>query len=172
MNVTETNRKTLFEIEVDLLHLDELLLESEGEITPAIEIELAKVEADLRGKADSYAAIIRKHEADAVVCQAEIDRLNKRKTVRENTVRRLKETFKAFMEKRGLPKVETHKNTFAIQKNGGAIPLNGEGVDGLPDECVIIRRDPDRKAIAEKLTAGVELPGWSLGERGTHLRLR
>ncbi len=164
--------KTLFEIETDLMLLDELLLETEGEITPDVEVELAKVEADLKGKADSYAAIIRKHEADAVVCQAEIDRLNKRKSVRENTVKRLKDTFKTFMDRRGLPKVETQKNTFAIQKNGGALPLKGDGVDGLPEDCVIIRRDPDRKAIAEKLAAGASLDGWELGERGTHLRLR
>lgn len=60
-----------------------------------------------------------------------------------------------------------------IQANGGRAPLLGLAtVDAatLPDDLVVIRREPDPDAIRLALAAGREVPGVTVGARGSHVQ--
>lgn len=68
-----------------MAELDEEIMKSDGEITPAVEALLSQDENDLTRKIDGYGAIIHEYEGKLAVIDAEIKRLGKLKSLYDNT---------------------------------------------------------------------------------------
>jgi len=182
MTETQTTKpRTLFNITEDLLTIERLIDEVEGDISaPEVEAAITAWMAEMGGdqavKCDGYIGLIRKWEMQAAAAKAERDQYAKIAQVRGNRIDALKQRLKEHMERTGQAKIETATGrTIAIQKNGGKAPMV---VDPVVDPQAVDARyqritiDLDNEAVRAALEAGEKLAFASLGERGTSLRIR
>lgn len=174
-------RQTLWEIDANLIALDELLEENGGEITDPkceaiIDEWFAELKGDLNNKVDGYVGFITELTARAEVRKAEADRLAFRAKVDNNLKTNLKERLKFFLESRNTKKLETKRYKVTVAGNGGKLPMQIspkviEHPETLPAVYQRIQISPNTDAIRADLEAGKPIDFASLGERGTHLRI-
>lgn len=127
------------------------------------------IEADMDTKSDSYAKIIKSMAGDVATLDAEIKRLQERKSAMVRRSEWLKSQLEAVMRVTGRTKFKTALFTYNIQKNGGVRPVEFTG--DVPREW-LKPGEPDTKRIREHLETFGELPFAKFGERGESLRIR
>lgn len=127
------------------------------------------IEADMDTKADSYAKIIKSMDGDTAQIDAEIKRLQDRKSSIGKRKEWMKQQLFDSMKATGRTKFKTALFSYNIQKNGGAVPVDITAP--VPAEW-LKPGDPDTKKIREYLESGNELGFAVLGERGESLRIR
>lgn len=158
----------LYELTNAYLNIQELI-ENGGDYEGVLET----IEDELEVKADNYARIIRNMEGDIVALKAEEKRLADKRKQCEAAIDRLKGNLFDSMKKTGKEKFKTELFSFAIQKNGGALPVVVDvETDQLPDDLVIITEKPDLKAIAKFIEETGDLTFAHFGERGESLRIK
>ena len=166
----------LYELTNDFLQLQQMLEDPEVD-ADVINDTMEAIEGAIEVKADGYAMIIRNMEGNVTAIKAEMERLQAKKNLLENSIKRLKDNLQQAMILTGKTKFKTDLFSFGIQKNGGALPVIVD-VDtaALPDECVIVTEKPDLKALAAFLQ-DPELKDLygnyaHFGERGESLRIK
>lgn len=142
----------------------------ENEIPPdAIPDMLAALEGEFSDKAIQVAAFMRKLEATAAAIKVEEDKMSKRRQALEKKVSTFRDYIKMNMESTGITKIPSPWFVLSVQKSQASVEIDDEGA--LPDEFVVIKKQPNKLAIKEILKAGLEVPGARL-VNGTHLVLR
>ena len=174
--------RTLYEITEDVLKLNELLDEVEGdlgrcgEIEPAITAWLISLGVEQEKKLDGYAGLILQLEMEAVAAKAEAEQWQAKARSRESRVKFLKERLKQHLTLTGQTKVTTASGRLIkVQSNGGQKPIiyaDEIDLNTAPEDHVIVRRDLDRAKVRETLESGGTLPFAVLAERGPQLRIR
>ena len=175
--VTETTRRSLFNISEDLEKLNDLLdgAGDDAEQQEIISQWLDSVGEERDRKLDGYAALISEMQARADVRKAEAKRMQELATTDDNRARLLKDRLKAFFLTHDLKTVNTNRYKLTLAKNGGKAPLildENLAVTQLPEHFQRVSIDPDTVAIREALEAGTELDFARLGERGTSMRIK
>lgn len=93
---------------------------------------------------------------------------------RKSRAERRKEAMRALMfrlmKAAALPKLVLPEATLSVGKKAATVEIVDE--DALPDNVVRITRAPDKKAIADLLKAGDDVPGAKMGEPGETLTVR
>lgn len=169
--------RSLFTISEDFLALDALLEELNGDISDpkvatAVDAWFTELDKDLNKKADNYAAFVTELLARAKARKEEADRLSHRAEMDTNTAKWLKDRLKGVLQERGIKKLDTDRFVISVCVNGGKQPLTmPENIDDLPVSFCKVILEPDVDLIRNTLSAGDAVPGCSLGERGTHLRI-
>jgi hypothetical protein len=174
--------RTLFEIGDDLTALAELFEDLGGEVTEdeagqALEAWFDQLGEERDRKIDGYCALIREFEERSDARELEAKRLMALAGTDANNAKRLKARLKAFFEAQGIKKLETPRFKVGIQANGGALPLivpAGWESDPASAPEAFQRRiiELDKDAVREAIRNEEETHGASLGERGTHLRIK
>lgn len=167
--------RRLHEITADFLALEDLLLESGGEVTPEVEALIAEMEGNLEAKADGYAALIQEWQADAEKWKAEEQRCAGHRKARENAAAALKARLCEAMVTLGREKVETERFKVAVQRAAPSVELLVEP-DVLPEayqRVIPATVSADKKAIADALKSGEDLSGYAEFRPGTpYVRIR
>lgn len=152
--------KTLYDIQAQHAALVSELLESEGELTPELEMDLSINEDELEVKAEGYALRILEFNGQADFIDAEIKRLQSRKSQLDKTAERLKETIRAAMVQFKKEKIKTERITLSFRKSEVV-----EVPETFADEIlqfVTIKAELDQKkieAVAEQCNAvGAKMP--------------
>ena len=128
---------------------------------------------EIENKADGYAKVIRNMEGQIDAFKTEEKRLAEKRKSLEHAVDRLKGNLFDSMQKTGKKKFKTDLFSFAIQKNGGALPVIVDvPTSELPDDLVQIQEKPDLKAIAKHIEETGDLTYAHFGERGESLRIK
>lgn len=134
---------------------------------------LDTINDEIENKADGYAKVIRNMEGQIEAFKTEEKRLAEKRKSLEHAVDRIKGNLFDSMQKTGKTKFKTELFSFAIQKNGGALPIIVDvPVDDLPDDLVIITEKPDLKAIKKLIEETGDLTYAHFGERGESLRIK
>lgn len=120
---TEPKKDTLFEVTDDLLALDQLLTESEGELTPEIEAWREEYAAKIRDKADGIGWYAKRLQNEAEFFKAQRDELAAKARRAERKLEWLKGYIAYCMARLETRKIEGKVYTLALQKNGGKPPL-------------------------------------------------
>jgi hypothetical protein len=147
--------------------IDELLVETDGEIVPEIENlmqELTRVETEtLPAKVDAIRGVIDRSNSLSDR-YAEYEALYYRlKKGHQNVVERLKSWVKVNMQERGLREMVGHHFSYRIARTQASLEVNPKE---LPDEYFIetVTRVPDKDRIRFHLEQGVVVPGARLIE--------
>lgn len=177
--------RPLFAITDDLIRLNDLLDEIEGdmnrlgEMEPAITEFMDSLSGEESSKLDAYVNLIRQLESEAAVAKAEAEQYAKKGRTREARAQWLKDRLKMHMERTGRVKIETeHGRTVAIQKNGGSAPLvidpaaDIECIATTRPEFVRVVKELNKDQIRKAIEAGESFGFAMIGERGTSLRIR
>lgn len=134
---------------------------------------LETINDELESKADGYARVIRNMEGDIEAFKTEEKRLAEKRRSLESAVDRLKQNLFEAMKTTGKTKFKTDLFSFAIQKNGGSIPVIVDvPTEKLPDDLVIVSEKPDLKAIQKYIEETGDITYAHLGERGESLRIK
>lgn len=174
-------RRTLYEIDADLLALDSLLDEIGGDVSDptvaaAIDAWYAELAYDEAKKLDGWVNWIRQMEMESAAARAEAEQYARRAQTRDRTIAWAKGVMKSRLEGSARTEVETATGRIiSVQKNGGRVPVllvDGLRVDDLPDQFVRVVREIDSEKVRAELEAGGVLTFARLGERGTQLRIR
>ena len=164
----------LYELTGQYLELQNLLESGEYD-EQLINDTLEAVEGEIEIKADNYARIIRNFEARIDSFKAEEERLKKKRSYLERSVKRLKDNLQSAMILTGKRKFTTDLFSFASVKNGGVFPVIMDVQTWvLPDDLVKVVETADLKAIETLLKTDPEegKKYAHFGERGENLRIK
>ena len=179
MSALPTNRpRSLTLVSDDMFALEDMLLEVGGDVTEQtvsdfIDAQLAEISSNKEAGVDRYAGLINEMELRSSARKAESKRLADLAATDSNAANRLRARLKWFFEQHGSDKVKTPRFNVTIAKNGGVEPLGlPEDINTLPTEFVEWVPKARTTEIRAALAAGTDIPGVSLGERGTSLRIK
>ena len=159
----------LYEITEDFERLREMALDPDVD-PEAIRDTMEAIEADFEDKADGYAKVIRMLETDEDGLDAEIKRLQARKSAVSGNKGRIKEALEKAMRQTGKTKFKTLLFSFGIQKNPPSVAILKE--DSVPiDYLVVPDPQPDKKRILAELKAGAKFD-WAELKQTEALRIR
>lgn len=173
--------RTLFDIGNDLHALNTLCEETEDqenrdELCDArLAVWFDELKSDESAKLESYRLYIAQLESEAAAAKAEAEQFQKMARVREARADWLKRSVKEYTERTNREKIVTNTNrVFAIQKNGGVLPVFMGDVrpEEMPTQFQKVTVSFNTDAIRKALMDDEYVPFASLGERGTHLRIK
>ena len=149
-------------------------LQNEIENGEDLEGILAVIGDELEAKADGYARVIKNMEAQINAFKEEEKRIAENRKRLEKGIERLKQNLFDSMKATGKEKFKTDLFSFAIQKNGGKIPVivDVKDTSELPDDLVKITETPDLDAIRKYIEETGDLTYAHFGERGESLRIK
>ncbi len=170
----------------DLIDLREAAeTEGDNEAVAVVDGQLAEYLSRESVKIDSYAGLIHQISAERDECKAESDRLAARAKAMDNRVEEIKARALEAMQRFGVKKLNTPRNTLRIQGNGGLQPLDAEWPKDASGRYELLPESDPRAAsglfvkkfyaldtdrIREALKRGESVPGAKLLPRGEHLR--
>lgn len=172
----------LYQITDDLIRLNDLLEELEGDLSrcgemePAVTAWLEQLEHDQAAKLDSYVGLLRTLEMEAAAARAEKEQWAAKERSRTARAEYLKARLLRHLEATGQAKVTTASGrVVSVVKNGGVAPMEirpDVTVDALPSRFVRVVREVDKAAVRAALEAGESLGFAELLPRGTGLRIK
>ena len=179
MTTTEPARRPLYAVTADLLALDALLDECEGDLSDpraeaAVDAWAAELLADEGRKLDGAVAYVRQLEMEAEAARAEADEWRRRQEGRLRRARRVKGVLLDHLARTGRARVGLPSGLAVVARaNGGRPPVEIDPVDPehVPAEYRRVLVGIDQAAVRVALEAGTRLSFARLGDRGTHLRV-
>lgn len=152
--------KTIYQISKDYLTVLNQLDENGGEFTPDIEQTLAISNNEIQDKSIAYVAVIKTYEANSEEIAAEIKRLNQLKKQSDNVVSNLKERLKNALILFEIDEIKTATNKINFRKS---VSVNIFDETLLPNDCVIIKKEPISKTeLKKRLESNEFIPGCEL----------
>jgi uncharacterized protein YrzB (UPF0473 family) len=153
----------LFNITQEQRSLISLLEENGGEVNDEILEDLAIRRENFEHKAEAYAYIILKMEAEAEMADTEMKRIQAIKKTKENIAKRLKETLRdALMvfgnedPKSGIKRYETPLFKIATRRSE-SVNIVDESL--IPESYWAIKREVSKSSISSAMKAGEEVAG-------------
>ena len=136
----------LYELNNEFIKLNELLEESEGELTPEIISIMALNKANFKELSDNYVRYIHNLKSDCKALDTEIARLQALKKSKSNIIERLKNNLQEFMLINDIRKYDL--GIFKMFFRGSkSVEIIGE----VPKEYSRISIEPDKVAIKKAI---------------------
>jgi hypothetical protein len=166
---------TLFEIAREYRHITDVLMDS-GADEQTIKDTLEGEAWPLELKAQNYGFVIRNLQATAASIKDAEEQMKARRQAIEKRAAALMERLKTGLEVAGVQKLETPHFALTIKKNPPSVEVWDERQ--IPAEFMRVALPPpppapapDKKAIADAIKAGKDVPGALLAQ-GTRLEIR
>lgn len=163
---------TLFDIQGEYLRLYDLMTDEENHDEEAILTALEELNYDLSQKSAGYVSVIKQLEMEADECDKVIEAFKRKKEIRQNNIKRMKEALLGAMETAGLTEIKAGNYTLKIAKNGGKAPLEIPDESLVPERFMKIKYEPDKELIRKTIEDGTKLPFAEIKERGRHLSIK
>lgn len=159
---------TLYELKSEYIQLRDMA--GDPDISPeALRDTMEAINGELEDKADGYARVIRELEAEEAGLDAEIKRLQARKSAVSGNKGRIKDALESAMRETGKLKFKTALFSFGIQKNPPSVAILSENIP--LDYLVVPDPQPDKKRILAELKAGAKFD-WAELRQTEALRIR
>lgn len=159
---------TLYELKSEYIQLRDMA--GDPDISPeALRDTMDAINGELEDKADGYAKVIRELEAEEAGLDAEIKRLQARKSAVSGSKGRIKDALESAMRETGKLKFKTALFSFGIQKNPPSVAILSENIP--LDYLVVPEPQPDKKRILAELKAGA-IFDWAELRQTEALRIR
>jgi hypothetical protein len=163
---------SLYELSTEYQQIQNKLLESDFD-EQTIADTLESVSGDLTAKAVNVAMFIKNIDATAeAIKQAEKEMAERRKAL-EKKAESIRDYLKYNMQACNMTKIECPYFALTLKKNPPAVVV--DDVDAIPNNLFVCPEPPlpfpDKKAIAQLLKEGVEVPGAHL-EQSERLEIK
>ena len=174
--------RPLYAISADLLHLNDLLEDIDGdmsrlgEMEPAVTGWLELLGEEQAEKLDGYIGLIKQLQMEAAAAKAEEEQWAAKRKARESRARYLETKLLRHLEATGQTKVTTASGrVVSVQRNGGVQPVEikaGVQPADVPAEFHRHTVEIDKAAVRAALAEGRELAWAELLPRGNSLRVK
>lgn len=144
--------------------IEELLIESKGEITPEVEARLFPLEGEKRERVDRAVFFLKRIPSLVDFYKSEKKNLDTIIDSLELSVDTLKERFKAFLRDSGERSMEGNTYQVKISPRPNKVVIENEGIIPVKYCKEVIKLVPDRELIKLALERGEEVPGCRLEE--------
>jgi len=161
---------TLYDIQGEYLRLYELATNEED--PQAFLDTLESLNADLAEKSAGYVSVIKQLDMESDECDKVIEAFKRKKEVRQNNIKRMKEALLGAMDIAGLTEIQAGNYTLKIAKNGGKAPLEIPDESLVPERFMKIKYEPDKELIRKTIEDGTDLPFAEIKERGRRLTIK
>lgn len=158
---------TLFELTTEMQDLYALATEEDDQ--QAFLDTLEGLQGMLEQKAGSYVDVIKQLEMEAKVADQMASDFVKKRDIRKNNVKRMKEMLLMCMERLNITSLDAGHFTVKVANNGGVQPLVIDGE--VPDSMTKVTIEPDNNKIREYLKDH-EADWAHLEERGKHIVIK
>lgn len=160
---------TLYELSQEANRLEELLLESNGELPPEFETWLDQINTQLEIKADSYAHVLDKLDANTKMLKETAAQYTKAAKTLETAQNRIKDRIKDALQFMNKTTLRGNKRSFVLSNCQKRLLVDEVFLD---PNYTIVKTEvlPDRERIRQDLEQGMEVTGAKL-EGGKALRV-
>lgn len=150
---------SLFKVTVEQMHINDMLMETGGELTPELEEALIINAENFQLKVEGYATSIHRFDALEDAADAEIMRLTAIKKSAQGAKKRLKDTLANAMEVFGYDKYDIglHKLSFRTSQ---AVNITDEV--RIPNNYIKVETKIDKESLKRDLKAGLVIEGAEL----------
>lgn len=150
---------SLFKITSEQVRINDMLMETGGELTPELEDALIINADNFQVKLENYATSIHRFDALEDAADAEIKRLTAIKKSAAGAKKRLKDTVAYAMEVFGYDKYDIglHKYSF---RSSQAVNITDEV--RIPNNYIKVETKIDKEALRRDLKAGLVVEGAEL----------
>jgi hypothetical protein len=159
---------TLYDLQGEYKRLYDLATDEDDPQALADTLECLDVE--LMQKGNGYAHIVKMLEMEEAECDRVIEAFTRKREIRRNAQKRLKQAYMQAMEVAGKDNIACGEYTLKIKGNGGLQPLKITG--DVPANFMRIKYEPDNELIRKTLAEGKELNWAHLEPRGKHLEIK
>lgn len=165
-----TDEKSLRELVVTSSAIEEMIIQSGGELTPEIEAALAVQDIRLPAKIDGYSMVMDRMDSIAQFYETRASVFLRLSAAAKSVQRKCKDNLKFAMEQLGTDELVGNDVKFKLQKSPPAVIVDDETKVADAYKVVKTTTSIDKKKIAEDLKLGVPVDGARL-EQGTSLRV-
>lgn len=162
----------LYEISEQYKELEALADSDDENMQEAVATTLECITGDFQDKAQALVTVVHNMDSDVDALDAEIKRLQARKTAIKNRQDSMREYLRDNMERTGIKKISCPLFTITCVTGREISVINNE--DEIPDEYMTVKTEvrPDKAAITKALKGGVEIPGASLDRAKSSIRIK
>ena len=151
----------IYQIEKEYLELANQLIESGGECTPELELQLTINQEQLEQKARGYGFVVKQMESDVSIIDAEIKRLGELKKARLKTIERLETTVSQAMQLYQINRLETPTLKISFRKSE-SVEIDDESAISFAYLKEKISYTIDKAMIKEAIKKGEVVAGARL----------
>jgi len=151
----------IYQIEKEYLELANQLIESGGECSPELELQLTINQEQLEQKARGYGFVVKQMESDVSIIDAEIKRLGELKKARLKTIERLETTVANAMQLYQINRLETPTLKISFRKSE-SVEIDDESAISFAYLKEKITYTIDKTAIKEAIKKGEVVAGARL----------
>jgi len=149
--------------------IEELLIETDGEMIPVLTEWMTINEQNMATKIDSYKYVFDKLESGCEFFKKKEEEMRNARKSYENYIQRLKENLKFTMESLTVSELKGHDYRFKLQRIKPKVVILNESVLSAEYIREKITLEVDKTAIKEAFDKGIEVVGATL-EEGVSLR--
>lgn len=159
---------TLYDIQGEYLALYDLATAEDDE--QAFLDTLECLHGELAVKGEGYAKVIKQLEMEADECDKVIEAFTRKRELRKNHVKKMKEAYLEAMGIAGLDEIQAGAYKIKVKGNGGKAPLIITG--DVPDNFMKIKYEPDNELIRKAIESGDDVGFAHLAPRGKHIEIK
>ena len=162
----------LYEISEKYTELSALADSDDENMKEAVATTLECIEGDFNDKAQALVTVVHNMDSDAESIDAEIKRLQARKTAIKNRQDSMRDYLRENMERTGIKKISCPLFTINCIAGREIAVINNE--DEIPDDYMVVKTEirPDKAAITKALKDSAEIPGVSLDRAKSSIRIK
>lgn len=159
METIEEKRQSLGDLVTGFSHILERIAEAGGELTPELEALFDQVGGDLQVKADSYAFVMDKLEAEAEFWKARADSFARVSKSCDRLRDRMKDAIKAAMVQLKRDEIEGVDFRFKLSTSSRPKLVLDEAILPAAWKMPVTELVPDKERIVTALDSGEAVPG-------------
>jgi hypothetical protein len=163
----------LYEISEQYRGIQELIeSDDSGHMAEAIADTMQMIAGDFHDKAQAIVSLTLNIDAEISAIEREIERLQEKKKIRQNTIESVRDYLRHNMQATGISKIECPLFAITLSKPAKQVEITDEAA--LPDEYVRVKTtvSPDKVALAKALKDGIEVPGAILIDGASRLTIK
>lgn len=162
----------LYEMTEQYSELQALADSDDENMREAVATTMECIEGDFNDKAQALVTVVHNMDSDVDALDAEIKRLQARKTAIKNRQDSMRDYLRENMERTGINKISCPLFTINCVAGREIAAINDE--DAIPDEYMVVKTEirPDKTAITKALKEGAEIPGVSLDRAKSSIRIK
>lgn len=160
--------KSLVLLVNEAMKIEQMLIESGGELSESVENALAVNSKELSQKVDGYQHILERFDSLEKHYKARAEFFKQIATQCKNAQDRLKDNIKYAMQELGVDEIKGQDMRFKMTPTSGSLVIEDPEMVPVEFKAEIVTTEIDKKALKEALSKG-DVPGAKL-EAGFSLR--